>query len=452
MRKKIFAGILSLLLSVSILPVSVNAAENKEAMYTDGFEKAADYAKYTAGTDESLNGRAIWIEGVATKYDTNTNSIIVKTNEGNWAVFCGDGGTDNYKSLVQESVGKNIRVFGKYCGINTTLQLPRIDFIQSDIYERAYRLETADNDFRISYPDYVIDVPALDSENTYGNLTYKDSSQMIKNADDDTLFYYFTEKIPVFMLIHEQELTNSIYDGKSDEEILNNFESYYNMNSKYVVRKERTKIGDTEGIICESSFKDDDMPSSMCLYCYMTIIDRHYYYFGFTQPYLASETVKRLIPQMLADVRYDNGSAPTPAEDIDATEESAPAEASEDVEAPADVETPAEPEDTTEAEAPAAADTEKKFPTLEEAKGRYTMTVEMVQDKGGNKKQTGENIYWGENELANYNEETGVCTLTQDDFIAVITFGYDQNGNVVCHGTIQSGNNVGSVIGIRTSD
>ncbi|WP_026660997.1 hypothetical protein [Butyrivibrio sp. AC2005] len=441
MKKRIFASILILLITVSLLPVTAFAADNTEAMYTEDFERATDYAKYAANND-SLKESLIWIEGKAIDFDNVSKSIIVKTAEGNWAAYCGAGGTSNYWSLVQEAVGKDVRVFGKYNGVNPDLRLPEIDFIQSDIYAHAFRLETSDNDFRISYPDYALEVPALDNENTYGDLTFKDSTKLIKNEDADTLFYYFTPDIPAFMLIHAEKLTGSDYDNMSDEEILDYFEEYYNRNSKYVVRKDRANIGGTQGIVCESSFMDASMPSSMCLYCYMTIIDRNYYYFGFTQPYLASETVKRFIPAMLADAKYQGSSATPTSQNDDGPMTEVETEPT----------TTGNTEPTTSGNTAPKAEDAKKVPSLQEVIGHYTMTIEIISSTGETRKETGENVLWTEKELQGYDESTGVCTLVEDNFVAVITFEYDKDGNIVCHGSLTSGENFGSVIGKKTSD
>ncbi|WP_408070348.1 hypothetical protein [Butyrivibrio sp. JL13D10] len=464
MKNIVFSSILTIFIGVLMLPVSAFAADYSEAMFTESFEQVTNYNKYAAN-DDSLKGNPIWIQGKAADYDKVSNSIVVKTSEGNWAAFCGDEGTENYKALIQEVIGKDVRVFGKYNGVSTDLKLPRIDFIQSNIYENAYRLETTDNNFRVSYPDYVIDVPELDSETTYGNLTFKDSSKLIKTQDADTLFYYFTTEVPVFMLIHEEKLTGAAYENMSDQEILDNFEQYYNRNSQYIVRKERTQIGDASGIICESSFLDKNMPSNMSLYCFMTVIDRHYYYFGYTQPYLASETVKRFIPSMLENARYENGkkeeepvlneepasseeNISTNEETVVSEESSISGETKTTTEEPVTNEEEAVPQE----EEAATADEERKVPSKKEVVGHYTITMEVVFDNGKSKKDTGENVYWGEDYLTDYNEDTGVCILKGDSFEGVITFEYDKDRNVICHGTINGGNNIGSILGKRTSD
>lgn len=495
MKRSNIAGILIAFIVAFMMPSTVFAANMSDAMYTEDFVKATDYEKYSAN-DDSLKDELIWIEGQAIDYDQVSSSIIVKTNEGRWAAFCGKEGTDNYKALVQEAVGKNVRVFGKYSGVSAELKLPQIDFIQEDVHSHAYRLESTDNDFRITYVDYILTIPELDSENTYGNFTFSDSTNLVKEQDDNTLFYYFTTKVPAFILIHEEELTDKAYDGLSDERILDIFEEYYTRNSKYIVRKDRVNIGGTQGIVCESSFDNSSMPSSMCLYCYMTIVNRHYYYFGFTQPYLASESLKRFIPAMLEGARYDDSNANSqPGEDTSATEaDDKQSLETQDQEAPNIEETidigeaqnpgetsnsegmtnPGEQQNQGEMTTPGDKQDEdlsqnmgepqtpestqgqeqtdgKKVPTRAEVVGKYTMTIELIKDDGKTRKETGENVYWGDDELKEYDESTGVCVMKRDNFAAVVTFEYDKEMNIVCHGTISAGNSVGSVIGIKTS-
>ena len=132
MKTNFITTIFTFLIIVSLLPVSVLAADNAEAMYADSFERVTDYAKFASNND-SLKDTPIWIEGRAIDYDKVSNSIIVKTSEGNWAAYCGDAGSENFKSLVTEAVGRDVRVFGKYNGVSPEAKLPRIDFIQSKL-------------------------------------------------------------------------------------------------------------------------------------------------------------------------------------------------------------------------------------------------------------------------------------------------------------------------------
>ncbi|WP_026511905.1 hypothetical protein [Butyrivibrio sp. LC3010] len=453
MKKRIYPAVLTLMIAFLFIPVSVKAANVTEAMYTDGFEKASDYDKYAAG-DKSLIDTNVWVEGDAKGYDEASNSIIIKTDSGNWSVYCGKDGTESFKELIKQVPGKKIRVFGKYQGIDESLNIPRVNFLYDNVIEAAYRLESTDNDFRISYLDYAIGMPDLDTEKTYYGMNFKSSSSFTQKGDSETDYYYFDAQTPAFIMLHAEDLSDPVYKSYSEDTILDTFVSVYTDNNDTVFKNERTNIGGMRCAIVESTFSDEKLPCSMSLYSVMAIANDHCYYLGCTQPYLSTETFKSVIPAMLENVSFQN--------EADSTKLNADNEGAEKIdEAPADDKTAdTAGTDKTALEEPLGkagtnnteGETEKKdVPTKAEVVGLYTMTLELVHGSGQTTKDTGENLYFGEKDLTNYDETTGVCTVEEENFSMVLTFEYDKDRRIMCHGSVTSGDNVGSIIGLKTS-
>ncbi|WP_029322770.1 hypothetical protein [Butyrivibrio sp. AE3004] len=406
MKNRFISGVIFIIMSCLLFTgaLKAHAAAIADAIYTQGFERVSDYDAYLSGSDSLIDNK-VWIEGKAKEYDPSTNSIIVETSLGNWAAYCGDDGTENFKALVLEAIGKNIRVFGKYAGVSEELDLPKVNFIQNNFIEAAYRLESTDNNFRLTYFDYAIGKPDFDQEETYNGMIYSGSSSFIQKGDENTRYYYFDNQTPAFILIHADDISDDAYKSISDDFILDTFIDRYTNSTEYVIRKEKANIGGMKGAFLETTFTDGDMPCSMSLFSYLGIANGHIYYFGCTQPYLASETFKRILPAMLENASYQDMSVSD----------------------------------------------EKVIPSLAEIVGLYTMTVELSDGSGKTKTDTGENYYFGADDLKSYDETTGICTIEDDDFAMTLTFEFDKDRRVMCHGTVASGSVSGSIIGLKTS-
>ena len=394
-----------------LLPFQVKAEETEvtAAQFTERFEKVGDYEKFNSG-DESIINSPIWIEGVAKSYNDEAKTIVVKTIEGDWAAYCGDSGNERFYELVQGMVGNQVRVFGKYTGTSEKLGLPEITFIDKNIYDYPCRLENDYNSFRLFYGDYVYQKPEYDDQYTYGIATFDTSSSFRKEETKDTLFYYYTDDIPAFMMIHVDDLTDPAFDNTSEDDLLTTLGEQYMKTSDNRILKKMTEINGRRGLLCETTFTSEDCPCPMSLYAFMTIIDRHFYYFGSTQPYLSSETFKDILMDTVYSLRTD--AAP---------------------------------------QSQNTASGGKVHPKTAELDGLYTMTVEITTASGKTNKDTGENLYFGTDLFDDYNEETGVSTIKWDDFVMVLIFEYDEQGNIICRGTISGDNAVGSIIGMKTS-
>lgn len=411
LMKKTITISLMMLMMCAILPLQVRAEETEvtEAQFADKFEKVSDYAKFSDG-DDTLLEEPIWIEGVAKSYNDNSKTIIIKTAEGDWAAYCGDRGNEHFYDMVQEMVGKQVRVFGKYTGQSESLGMPQVTFIDKNIYDLPCRLEDNNNSFRLSYGDYVYEKPEYDEQNTYGIATFDVSSKFRKEETKDNLFYYYNSDIPAFMMIHTDDLTDPAFDSSSEEDLLTTFGEQYLKTSNNRILKKMIEINGRKGLLCESTFTDADCPCPMSLYCFMTIIDRHFYYFGSTQPYLSSETFKEILLDTVYSLRTDS---------------------------------------TVQGEAISTGN--KAHPSTSELDGLYTMTIEITGASGKTSKDTGENLYFGPELFEGYNEETGVSTLKWDNFVMMLIFDYDEKGNIICNGTISADNAVGTITGIKTS-
>ena len=94
---------------------------------------------------------------------------------------------------------------------------------------------------------------------------------------------------------------------------------------------------------------------------------------------------------------------------------------------------------------------EKKHPSVKEIDGLYAMTVEITGASGVSKTETGQNLYFGEDILNDYDEESGITTVSWNGIVMMLVFDYDDQGNVICHGTLSSNNAIGSIVGMKTN-
>ncbi len=392
------------------LPMQAKAANTdiKDAQFTDGFEKVSDYDAYLK-SDESLKDKMIWVEGVARSYNAGSHSLIIKTADGDWAAYCGDEGTDHFYELVSQIIGKEVRIFGKYTGTSAGLGVPEVSFIDKNIYDKPCRLETNDNHFRLFYGDYIFNKPEYDTVKTYGVATFDVAGEFREEETTDTLFYYYTDDVPSFLMVHTDDLTDSSFDKFSDDELLKTFGEVYLESSDNKLIETEVEVDGRKGLYCETTFTVADCPCPMSLICYMTVIDRNFYYFGSTQPYLSSETFKEVLVDVVKSIRTEDVAANL-----------------------------------------AALGSEKKYPKLSEIGGLYTMTVEIVRASGKTNKDTGTNLYFGIDDFTSYNETTGVGIIEWDGFSMVMNFQYDKDGSIICSGTINADNAVGTIVGKKT--
>lgn len=405
MKKKL-AGALIICAMCLLLPFSAKAktkeADVKDALYTDGFEKVSGYEKY-ANEDASVKDSLVWIEGRGISYNEKAKSIIIRTVNGEWAAYCGESGTSSFYALAAQAVDKDLRVFGKYTGTSQNLGIPEVSFINSDIYAGFYRMESTDNSYRLSFCDYAVEKNALDSEYTYGEATFKTSSAFKTEESTDTLYIYYSDKIPAFLLAHTDDLTDSAFDKISDDELLETFADVYLESSEKLISRKEVQIGGRKGLICESTFTVEDVSCPMNLYSYMTVIDRRFYYFGNTEPYLSTETFKNILMEVVSDITIKGDSN-------------------------------------------SVSGAVNKIPTKEDLVGDYLMTYETVTASGETNTNTADNKMTMA-DLEDYDESTGVYAYSGDGFAIVLTFEFDQKGKVVCHGTVTYDDAVSSILG-----
>lgn len=430
--------------------------EAKPALYTDDFTQADEYADY--GKDgTAMTGAEICVEGYVESLNKEHHALILITDEGNWAVSVGEQGTENFYRLVDEAVGQYVRVFGKYTGYNDELSMPGIAFIPREFQYRPYRLESYDNTFRLTQLDYVFREPVYNTERTYGKITYKEPSAWNPELTEDTLFYRAFENLPTVMLAHHEKVKESEFDEINDDDsILSELASSYVQDGSEILMKQSYKLNGHSALCFETTWKDEELPMPICMYCYMFIVDDEYYYYGTQEPYLVGESVKRALGEMLEGMEVSeetSGEAAlkedkdTKAQNTEDTKDTAgeDTKVKEDTSKDNTKEKDAKAEET-QADKAAADDNKKKVPTRAEIQGK-TFTQSITANFVG--KENNETFTESEDlpdtivtaqDLAKYDESTGRVTIHENDnglnITMVLTFSYDSSGRIVYTGDV----------------
>ncbi len=411
--------------------------EARQALYTDDFTKAVEYADY--GRDgKAMTGDEICIEGYVDSLDEEHHSLILITDQGSWAVSVGELGTENFYRLVDEAVGQYVRVFGKFTGYNDELSMPGIAFIPREFQYRPYRLESYDNTFRLTQLDYVFREPVYNTERTYGKITYKEPSAWNPELTEDTLYYRAFDNLPAVILAHHEKVKESGFDEiNNDDSILSELASSYVQDGGEILSKQSFKLNGYSALRFETTWEDEELPMPICMYCYMFIVDDEYYYFGTQEPYLVGESVKRALEEMLKNMEVSEASSEeTSKEDKDKETK----EAGDDTK-----EKDSKAEEA--ADDKAAADEKKnKVPTKAEIQGK-TFTQSITANFVG--KENNETYTESEDlpdtivtaqDLAKYDESTGRVTIHENEngmiMTMVLTFSYDSSGRIVYSGDL----------------
>ncbi len=410
-----------------------DAPPEEPAMYTEGFSVIKNYADY-GESGSAIKGESIWVEGYTDSYDEERHSLVLINDDGEWAVSVGESGTDSYYELVKEAVGQHVRVFGKYTGYSSELAMPTMAFIPAEYQLEPYRLETVDSSFRLTQLDYAFEKPEFDTERTYGRLTYMEPSSWEPTCTEDTLFYYIFDGIPAIMMGHFEKVKDTGFDELGSEAILMDLAESYVNEGDSIIRKQSFKFHGYPALCFETTWTRDDLPMPMSMFCYMFIVDDEYYFYGSQEPFLVGESVKRILPELLSDVKVEDVSAEK-TEEKKAEDKKTEDKKTEDKKA----------EETK----PAAAKTEEKKPTVPtkaEILGKVftqSITADFVGKENNETFSDSTDLpdtLFTADLLAGYDESTGKVTLhdNSNEMIMTmnLTFSYDGSGNVVYSGPL----------------
>ena len=432
-----------------------------EPQFTDDFDEVEDYSAYLE--DSSVkSGSRIWIQGKVTGYDKEAKAITVKTKDGDWIVSVGASGTDDYYKLVEKTVDQFVRVFGVYTGYEADYGMPSMAFQPKDFQKYAFRLESVDNNFRLTQVDYIVSIPKFDQDESFINITYKMPSVWTKDDSENGHYYRFPEDtLASFVMYNYIENANSGFDEVDPDSILSDLADSYVDEGDEVLRKQSFKLAGNPALCFEMAFTPDGFPIPLTMFCYMFIVENQYYFYGITEPYLVGETSKTLLANLLSDVKYTAEGTETAEAKADASTEASSEASKDEKEASTKTDSKSEKTDSTSTKTDsassenttAAADNTATEPAKTEAERPAHPPKSEIEGKiftqHAKMKLTGEvngetKTFEGEEDfpvilitsdiMANYNESTGVtnCTLEMEGIPVSVTFtfSYDSNGNI----------------------
>ena len=400
--------------------------------FTDDFDEVKDYSAYLEGSTVK-SGSRIWIMGKVDEYDKEAKAIKVMTKDGYWIVSVGASGTDDYYKLVEKTVDQYVRIFGVYTGYEADYGMPSMAFQPKDYQKYAFRLESVDNNFRLTQIDYTVSMPEFDTEETFMNIAYKIPSVWTKDDSESGHYYRYPEDtLSSFVMYNYIENAKSGFDEIDADKVLSELADSYADEGDEVLRKQSFKLGGYPALCYEMAFIPDGFPIPLTMFCYMFIVEDQYYFYGVTEPYLIGETSKQLMSKMFADIKYVEGTAAPTSETKpqDSTTEASGKDS-------------AAPADTAKTEAAQTETAKPAHPTKAELEGKV-FTMHMKATFTGEK--NGETVsFEDEGELpvflmtsdmiANYSEETGTCSTTYDmegtPMALTFTFSYNSSGNIV---------------------
>ena len=420
---------------------TLEPVDSEPALYTESFSKVTNYDLYNNETNSidgnDLSEKLLWLEGEVKDYTDDRHALILYTDEGDWAVSCGGGGTDEYYQMARSLVGERVRVFCGYVGYSDTHKLPLVSFCPNAYTDVAYRVETPDNEFRLTYPDSYLEVPDLDTVLSKGNMKYKVSNawSILSDDEDGTILMGNEGDAPQILIVQFEEFPDEVVEGMTDEEILNELAEELSSGDE-VLRSEPFKIMGREAINYEMSWVDDSMPVPMDLYSYIILGDGGYYFMGIGEPYLIGETNKKILGKIADTIIFEDGDVTTAKAD-DKREEKAKA-----TEAPKTTKEDTKPaEEAKPTEAPAK---KSSYPTKSEILGKsFSQYMDLTFVYNGETMHEAEEIgpaQFYESDLKGYNESNGTLSYSEnmDGIIinCVLQFSYDANGKITYSGPI----------------
>ena len=412
-----------------------------EAQFTDDFDEVTDYSEYLEDSTVK-SGSRIWILGKVEEYLKDSNSLKVSTKGGEWLVSVGTSGTDDYYKLVEKAVGKYVRIFGVYTGYDKDAQLPSMAFQTKEYSKYAYRLETVDNNFRLTQIDYTVTMPEFDQDETFRQIAYKIPSTWKKDDSESGHYYRYPEDtLSSFVMYNYIENPTGGFEEIDPDKILSELADSYAGEDDAVLRKQPFKLAGYPALCFEMAFTPDGFPIPLTMFCYMFIVENEYYFYGATEPFLVGETSKQIMSGLLSDLKYVDsaGDASKKAEAEKKTE----TETAKDTEKCKDTETAAAKE-TEPAPAPAPAESPKPaYPPKSEIQGKvFTQHLKgsLTGEKDGEMVTIEQEddlpvFIFTDDMLANYSEETGTCSYSDQvepgvPVTLTFHFSYDSSGNI----------------------
>ncbi len=425
-------------------PAALEEPDNVvEPQFTDDFDEVTDYSQYLEGSTVK-SGSRIWVQGKVKEYDKESKAITVQTKDGDWIVSVGASGTEDYYKQVEKAVDQFVRIFGVYTGYDADSGKPSMAFQPKDYQKYAFRLESVDNNFRLTQTDYTVSIPEFDQDETFMNITYKMPSVWKKDDSESGHYYRYPEDtLSSFVMYNYIENPDSGFDEINADKILSDLADSYVGEKDQLLRKQPFKLAGYPALCFEMAFTPDGFPIPLTMFCYMFIVDNTYYFYGVTEPYLVGETSKQLLSKLLSDIKVADSSAATKA-DADTKGKSDAKDASAE----------ASTKDSASTEKAAEAPTAAAEPAKEEAKKPAHPPKSDIENKiftqhmkgkiSGEK--DGQMMTFDADEelpinaitsdmLTDYNEATGTSTVTVPiDGVSTtmtFTFSYDSNGNIV---------------------
>ena len=299
----------SSLAAISKLMSKNGSQSDKEApvLYADEFDEVDDYEEYSDPANEKdLMNKLIKLEGTAVRYVTKERkALIVFAEGGEWAVDGGSKGTDIFYEKLESCVDEDVRVYCSYAGYDKKLEMPVVTFVPKNAIDHGFRLEVPDNDFRLTYTDYACALPELKNEQKVGSIYFKEPKKWSKDVDGEQIVYSVeqNEAYRMFMA-YFYELPEGALDEVDRNELLE--EVAKSMASDGTeLSKESVEVLGRDGLCIETSFKDEEAEFPMDLYSYIFAADNGVYYFGTGEPYLAGETGKELLLDIVDTIRRE---------------------------------------------------------------------------------------------------------------------------------------------------
>lgn len=201
--------------------VSQEEYDNAEEVQAIGEFERADFDKYNSYEFENvLKNSKIYVDGIVKEKSVVDNSInfILKQNDGNeWVVSVGI--TPVYTSeMIDELIGKEVRVFGKYIGFSNRVKMPGVhimdeNFENPELYvalldengEEKEIVNFLSSDFCFNL---IKDFFAYDSNITVAELNGENGKALLIShylSSDSTKAYESSEKIGSIVSSASQE-------------------------------------------------------------------------------------------------------------------------------------------------------------------------------------------------------------------------------------------------------
>ncbi len=418
------------------------ADDLSDILYADEF-KQAFYKDYGAkeGTSDK-KGDLIYVRGEILNYEEDQNSLTVSASDGDWVIECGSDVSEDLIKTLKSLKSKEVRVFGAFDGYSKAWEKPVISISKRGA-DHPCRIETTDDDVRITYLDTRWKAEQNDTDYSLGDFSCKGVSEweFENNAYDESsktgnLIFAPLSGYPGSISVDMRPVPDDYKPADADntDETLDSLEKMYFEGTDIKESKSKKIDGmNAKRVCCSFEVKDED--SYLDSIQYLFTDGDWYCVISFTEPYFIGTNMSEYEDVFMDTVKLKAGS--DTSDDKKTDDKKTEDKKTDDKKS--------EEKKTDDKKKDDSKDTAKETvktgaPTKEEIVSKlFTQHMEMNVLIDGEVVPASEdftNAYFSASQLEDYDPVTGEATFWDGEMGGILTFKYNSTGKITYSGTV----------------